>query len=230
MKNEAIDRLLRLQHAAYELLLWINERAELEQDLLGDVNLGKWRYAGSCEAWVRDIHGMIPLAIRPSEADIPAFARLYSSFFQTSFRLAESTAVQLPEHRGHPWGWRQTGRRKLVAGSPGGKKTQGGKTKLEEAARELRGIALEELALEHDLILGPAELETLLTDSVLAPAVTLWTYVHELHRRANFASQGEAVRLLWGSMDKKAREKMDTERVAKARDAILKAARALVRT
>ena len=227
LQRSAYELLLRLQRSAYELLLWINQRAASEQELLSGENLEKWRYARSCETWVRDIHGMIPTAIRPSEEEIPAFARLYSSFFQTSFRLAESTAVQLPEHRGSRWGWRQTGRRKLVAGAPGGKKTQGGKAKLEEAARELRLIALEELALEHDLLLGPRELEALDCDAALARAVTLWTYVHELNRRANFASQGEAVRLLWGAMDKKERAKLDVERVLRARDTILKAAQAM---
>lgn len=98
MNQNDIERLLRLQNSAYEFLLWLNKRADHEQELLSDQNLEKWRFAESCENWMRDVHGMIPIGIRPSVEDIPAFARLFSSFFLTSFRLIESAPTRAYNH------------------------------------------------------------------------------------------------------------------------------------
>lgn len=230
MNHHDIERILRLQNAAYETLLWINKRAEQEQELLSDANLEKWRYAESCEAWVRDIHGMIPLAIRPTEDDIPAFARLFSSFFQTSFHLVESVPKRVYDYYGHESGWVGSGRRKLMPGAPGGRKTPKGKAKVGESARELRLITLEELALENDLLPSRAQLETLLSyaslsDASLSDSLTLWTYFHELHRRSQFASQGAAVLVLWLAMDKKERENITAAKVVKAREVLVDALR-----
>lgn len=226
MNQDDIERILRLQHSAYEFLLWINKRAQNEQELLSDRNLEKWRFADSCETWVRDIYGMIPTAIRPSHDEIPAFARLFSSFFQTSFRLVENAPTTAYDHWGDESGWAGSGKRKLVPGAPGGKRTPKGKEKVRNSARELRLIALEELALEHDYLPSRADLEALEHDSSLSSALTLWTYIHELNRRAHFASQGEAVRLLWLEMDKKEREKITAAKVLKARDTLIAALKA----
>jgi hypothetical protein len=158
--------------------------------------------------------------------DIPAFARLFSSFLQTSFRLVESAPTTAYDYWGEESGWVGSGKRRLVAGAPGGKKSPKGKAKVGETAHELRILALEELALEHDFLPERAPLESLERDPSLAADVTLWTYIHELNRRAHFASQGEAVRSLWLAMDKKGREKIDAVRVLKAREALLAALKA----
>lgn len=226
MNREDIERILRLQNSAYELLLWLNKRAQNEQDILSDHNLEKWRFAESCEVWVRDIYGMIPLAIRPAEDEIPAFARLFTSFFQTSFRLVESAPTRAYDNWGEERGWTGNGKRKLLPGAPSGKKTPKGKERVEKSAHELRFIALEELAMEHDLLPDRADLEAVERDSASSSALTLWTYVHELNRRAHFASQGEAVRSLWMAMDKKEREKLNADKVFKARDSVLTALKA----
>ncbi len=42
MNKSEIERLLQLQNSAYELLLWLNKRAENEQEILSDSNLEKW--------------------------------------------------------------------------------------------------------------------------------------------------------------------------------------------
>ncbi len=223
MNKDDIERILRLQHSAYELLLWLNKRAEHEQEILSDHNLEKWRFAESCETWIRDVYGMIPQALRPSQDDIPAFARLFSSFFQTSFRLVESAPTRAYDNWGEESGWVGSGKRKLMPGAPSGKKSAKGKAKVGESARELRLIALEELALENNLLLSRADLEVLEKDEKLHDALVLWTYFHELNRRANFASQGEAVRSLWQAMDKKEREKMNADKIINARDSLVAA-------
>lgn len=226
MTETEITRLLELQKSAYELLLWLNGRAQTDSTVLSDENLEKWRLADSCEVWISDIYGMIPTALRPLETEIPAFARLFSSFFQTSFRLAENTPTVGYGHWGDPTGYVGSGRRRLMAGSPEAKKTPKGKAKVGERARELRLISLEELALEDDLLPGRTELQSLEQDAALSAALTLWTYVHELNRRAHFASQGAPVRSLWLSMDKKEREKISAKKVLKARATLLAALQA----
>lgn len=108
-----------------------------------------------------------------------------------------------------------------MAGATGEKKST--KAKVGESARELRFIALEELALENDLLLGRSDLELVESDAKTNEALVLWTYIHELNRRANFASQGEAVRSLWQAMDKKARQNINVDKVVKAREVLLAA-------
>ena len=149
MNKIEIERILNLQHGAYELLLWINKRAENEQSLLCDENLEKWRYAESCESWVREMQGMIPRDLRPAEADIPAFARLFSAFFRTSFRVVDNAFVSDGEIYGGNY-YYQSGQRRLMAGSPEAKKSSKGKARVRETADELRVIALEELTLENE--------------------------------------------------------------------------------
>lgn len=227
MEKSDIERILHLQNAAYEFLLWLNKRAENEQAILSDQNLEKWRYAESCEAWVREMHGMIPQSLRPSLEDISAFARLFSSFFQTSFHLVESAPTPAYDYYGEQSGYVAGSKRKLMAGAPTGKKSAKGKAKIGESAHELRLIALEELALENDLLVSRTELEAVTSKEELSDALTLWTYFHELNRRAQFASQGEAVRSLWLAMDKKAREKINADKVIKARDILVNALKAL---
>lgn len=219
MNRTEIERILRLQKGAYEFLLWIDERAERDQSLLNDENLEKWRHGASCEEWVRHIHGSIPVAIRPETDEIPAFSRLFSSFFQTSFRISEGAPRR--EYRWNEQLYITGGKRKLVAGAPGGKKSAKGKAKLGESARELRLIALEELALDNEILLERAALEQLESDENSREDLTLWTYFHELQRRANFASQGEAVRSLWLAMDKTEREKLNADKILAARERLL---------
>ena len=73
MNKSDIERILHLQQSAYELLLWVNKRAENEQEIISDHNLERWRFGDTCEAWVPDVYGMIPNALRPAEEDVPAF-------------------------------------------------------------------------------------------------------------------------------------------------------------
>lgn len=223
MNKKDIERILWLQNAAYELLLWINKRAEQEQALLSDSNLEKWRYAESCENWVRDIYGMIPRDLRPDEVDVAAFARLFSAFFRTSFRVAENSPIKTYDDWGEERGHIGSGQRKLVAGAPDGKKSSKGRAKVRESADELRVIALEELALENELFPSRAALESVANDANLGETLTLWTYFHELARRANFASQGAAVRSLWQAMDKKERENLSADDILAARDTLVAA-------
>jgi hypothetical protein len=222
MDKSAIERILKLKNSAYELLLWVNKQAEHQPEILSDRNLEKWRFGEGCESWVRDTYEMIPLSLRPTPADIPAFARLFSSFFQTSFRLVENA----PTLDSNGYGSKiyvGSGNRKLVAGSPSGKKSAKGKAKVSNSARELRLIALEELALDRDLAIDRTDLAVLEQDARFQEALMLWSYFYELNRRANFASQGEAVRAMWQAMDRQERVQMSADSIIEARESLLTA-------
>ena len=209
--------MLGLQKGVYELLLWLNQRAGDDETILRDENLEAWRFADSTEAWLRGFVGMMPADLRPVAADVPAFARLFSSFFSTSFQVSETTNVRLG-YQNH----KQEKRRSLVAVPPSlGAKSAKGKAKVKDDARELKLLALEALALEGELSPTRAELEALLARRELARDVLLWTYFHELERRANFASQGASVLFLWRDMSVAERKKLDAKRVWAAHETLL---------
>ena len=224
MNESQIDTLLKLQKNAYEFLLWINQRAMDDQSILSDQNLEKWKSPATCEQWVRQVLGMIPASMRPTESELPSFSKLFGAFFQTSFHLVESSPVLTSDDWGEPI-WVSSGKRKLVAGAPGGKRTPKGKAKKEKSADELCLHALDELALEAGCCCSRDQLDKIRTNSSYATEVVLWTYIHELERRANFASQGEPVLLLWTSLPKKLRENISTERVLRAQDILQQAIR-----
>ncbi len=223
MNPTEIERLLQLQNSAYELLLWIDKRAYSEQSLLSDENQQKWRYAESCESWVRDIYGMIPQNLRPDDADIPAFARLFSAFFRTSFRVIENAPVTAYDYHGHESGFVAGANRKLMAGAPDGKKSSKAKAKIRESADDLRVIALEELALQNELFPSRESLQAVAERASLSEALTLWTYFHELERRADFASQGAAVRSLWQEIPKRERQNLTADKIIGAREVLVEA-------
>ena len=66
-----------------------------------------------------------------------------------------------------------------------------------------------------------AALEAVANDTTLSESLTVWTYFHELARRANFASQGSAVRSLWQAMDKNERKNLSADNILAARDALV---------
>ena len=217
----SITRVLELQRGAYGLLLWLGERAQNDNSILGDDNLEKWRAADSTQEWLRLFVGMMPADLRPQEADFSAFARLFSSFFSTSFHISETSNERIVP--GYYW---QERRRSLVAGAPStGKKSAKGKARVKEGARELERLALEHLALEGELFPSRAELDAILSDEKLEADVTLWAYFHELERRLSFASQGASVHRLWRDLSERERKNLSAAHIWEARERLLVALR-----
>lgn len=226
MTKEELNRVLDLQNKAYGLLLWIDDQARHQPDLLSEKNVEAWRSVASCEDWVRRMIGTVPRDLRPEESDIPAFAHLMSSFFNTSFRVEEKTTSN----------WRNSydsyiveRRKRLLPGISTTRKTKAQKEKTLESARHLQLIALEELAIENDFDLSREQLETLAHQSQIQNALNLFSYAHELMRRSQFASQGAAVHALWNTMDKKTRQKLNTEVIWQAREKLLEEVRSVTK-
>lgn len=222
MNATEIDRILQLHRSAYELLRWINQRAAGDPLLLSDHNLKRWSSGSSCELWMRENCGTFPKCLRPAEEDFQAFANLFSSFLHTSFRPVESSTVPALDDWGEP-AWIKRDRRKLMAGSPKGKKSSKAKSRTAQSMRELCLIALEKLAREENVIPVRQDLERISSETSLRCALILWTYFQELNRRATWTSQGDAVLELWKAMEKTEREDMNSSRILKARSALIEA-------
>lgn len=234
MTREELNRVLDLQNKAYNLLLWIDDQARHQPDLLSEKNIEAWRSVASCKDWIRRMIGTVPRDLRPEENDIAAFSHLVSSFFNTSFRV-DNVQQSAYVHEKHFEAWQVIGHvRKLVPGAPAlANKTPAERKRIrqkgEESARHLQLIALEELAIENDVDLSREQLETLAQQSEIQDALNLYSYAHELVRRSEFASQGAAVHALWNTMDKKTRQKLSTEVIWQARESLLEAVRAVAR-
>lgn len=221
MTKDELNRVLDLQNKAYGLLLWIDEQARHQPELLSDENVAAWKFVESCELWVRRMIGIFPRDLRPDENDISAFSHLMSSFFNTSFHVQTVNESDWMKTRGHSYGvWR---RRKLISGISSTRKTKAQKEKTLESARHLQFIALEELAIENDVDLSREQLENLARQSEIADALNIYSYAHELLRRSQFASQGAAVHSLWNTIDKKTRQKLNVETIWQARETLISA-------
>ena len=207
MNPEQIERTLKLHTLAYALLMWLKAQARSNRRLLDSKALEALSAASSCERWVARHRSMIPVNLRPDPIDVPAFSHLLSSFFATSFRM----------------GWvRQweTEETTLVAGAKNFRNARHKKCserREEESATELKRLALAALAEEEGLPCNPLLSEQTARSEVINQHLSLWTYVRELVRRAEFASQGTSVHRLWLTLDERTRKNLSVEGVWQAR-------------
>ncbi|HWE38914.1 MAG TPA: hypothetical protein VG406_20360 [Isosphaeraceae bacterium] len=227
MLDEArVARVLRLHEMSYALLRWV-QAALREGRLSFDVVHDAGDSAAAAEEWIRRHRANLPLAERPAEPDVPAFVCLFVSFLKTSFRLnADSTRLVSDRGCRCPFcSYLQAGPR-LEPRTPSRKHA--------ESARALERIYLTRLASELPTS-PPSELVEAIVDvGDLRESVALATWGAEMLRRAEFASQGEAVLALWRAFAwKDGRPRKDFKLTARAlcaaerrvRDALLQATR-----
>lgn len=207
MTKPQIEHTLKLHKLAYGVLMWLKEQARNNRSLIDSKAIEAMSGTTSCEDWVRRHLAMIPTHLRPEAGDVAAFSLLFASFFTTSFRVGQVR-------------WWETVETTLVTGAKSFRNARHRKyseRREEEAATELKRLALTALAeaegLGCDPLLSQRAVETEAIDQDLA----LWTYVVELVRRAEFASQGAAVHRLWLALDERTRKNLSVERVWKAR-------------
>jgi hypothetical protein len=139
--------------------------------------------------WVRKHYEQIPEDVRPPKADLPAFAHLFASYLSTSYTVADK---QVASDCGCycPWCRYLVSVRRLRPRSPS--------KKAKREARELKLILLRQIAQEAQVQIGSNQIDDLLADQgELGRAISWATYGQELVRRAEFASQGEGVLVLW---------------------------------
>ena len=204
MKIEELENALNLQRRAYGLLLWLSREASntLDEEALGSPS--------RCAEWAKHYWNQLPGEFRPVPADTDAFARMLSSFFNTSFHLDRSRGV-VRLVRGRKF---KDKRNKKYATD-----------RTEKAAAQLERAALASLAADESIQVENADLSEILGDDALTESAGLWAYGCELVRRSQFASQGPAVHHLWLELDEKKRKRLDAEAIWKARTVLVKALR-----
>lgn len=207
MNQEQIERTLKLHKQAYGLLMWLKAQARNNRSLLDVKALEAMSATKSCEDWVVRHLSMIPVNLRPNASELPAFSHLFSSFFTTSFRVGQVR-------------WWETVETTLVAGAKtfrDGRHKKYAERREEEAATELKRLALAALAAEEGLSCDPLLTERAAAAEVISQELSLWAYVRELVRRAEFASQGTSVHRLWLALDERTRKNLGVEAVWQAR-------------
>ena len=150
----------------------------------------------------------LPLELRPKPHEFRPVGYLLSSFFHTSFRVAEVRS----------WDTAETTLVRGVKSFKNPRHKRHTEHREEEAAIELKRVAITTLANECGISLSPVVRERALTDAEIAQDLSLWTYACELVRRAEFAPQGSPVHRLWLELDEKTRKQFSADPVWKARE------------
>jgi hypothetical protein len=212
MNQVQIERTLNLHKMAYGLLIWLKERAKHSRSLLGSEAVQAMSSANSCERWLVRLLPMAPSHLRPGANDLSAFSHLFSSFFNTSFRIEQVRR------------WK-TAKTKLVTGAKkfrNRRHRRHSERREEEDATELKRLALGTLAVEVGLPNNERLMQRAVISQDIADDLALWTYVRELVRRAEFASQGPSVHRLWRGMGERVRLNLSAETVWQARDNLVR--------
>lgn len=211
MNMPQIERALKLHKLAYSMLMWLKEQARNSRGLLDAKAVEKMSSANSCEEWTVRHLSMIPVQLRPEAGDIAPFSRLFSSFFTTSFRVGQRR-------------WWETVETTLVTGIKTYRDRRHKKhseQRDEEGATELKRLALVALAEETQLHCDSLMAERALVMDHISQELALWTYVRELVRRTEFASQGPSVHRLWLELDERTRKNLSVQLVWQAREKLL---------
>ena len=204
-RREEVGRLLVLQSAAYELLMWLTDAANRDPSLLSPSAVALLREPGTAAQWLNDHRERIPHHLLPEEP-AGAFASLLSSFFTTSFRVTHlEFEGRLMESR-------------VTLGV------------IEEASvsaglEQCQALALRHLAAAEGAPITEKDARQLVRRKNLHEASLLWTYVWELDRRAKQKGKGAVVHRIWRSLPKDVRKSLDVDRIWKAREQLLSAVR-----
>lgn len=207
MELNEIEIAVTLHKKAYGLLLWLKQQARHQPDLLVPDQVEELESGEECVEWVARHRSQFPSEVRPDRNDVHAFGYILSSFFSTSFRVAETR-------------YGDNARTTLKVGAKefrGRRHKRHSERRDREAADELKRLALVVLAEECRVTATPDVQERAIAAAELAADLTLWTYGCELVRRTQFASQGAAVHRLWLELNEKTRKNLSAESIWQAR-------------
>lgn len=202
MNITELERALDLQKRAYALLLWTGKEA---RRLLADESLSS---SAKCADWLKRHFNEFPVELRPGPDEFDGFAKMLTSFFNTSFHLEGSG-----------------GNKRLVRGRKfkDGRNKKYAQGRAADAAEELTRLAVASLAEEEGVRLEENIISSISKDGALAEQLSLWAYACELVRRSQFASQGPAVHQLWLELDEKKRRSLNAEVIWQARSVLIEA-------
>ncbi len=186
-----LERALDLRRRGYLLLRWLVEA--IDRGFVSfDAAHSYTTFADTAAIWLDRHYLDLPLAARPARADLPDFARIFTSFLVASFDLIEQPGQRLYSPRAHcfcPWcSW-------LVAAPRLRPKRPSKADKL--AARTLKRGWLIGLAFELDRDWSNEQADRAIDDPDQRVAVSLGTYGVDLLRRLAGKTSGPASLVLW---------------------------------
>ena len=213
--REEIARVLDLQSRAYETLLWLSTVSFARPEMLNDQTADVLRDAERCRVWIADHLDRLPPRLRPAPGEAESFALLFSSFFQTSFRIERRQVSYAPPHY-------------VIATN---RDEGAGKRKLEsrpvprhlrrKRAGEAQHLEYRALTLLHG---GPEDVafweaaQRVRADEGVRTDLNVWTYTCELVHRSRGEAHGPAVHLVWKQIPKDVRQHLTADVVWQARE------------
>jgi hypothetical protein len=222
--REEIATALELHGRAYEALLWLSNISFARPQMLTSETVTLLQKAGRCVEWVSARAHDFPERVRPSRDDVQAFARLFASFFQTSFRIERCFHDREPYFRIVRNRDEAAGRDRLSSR----KVPRGLVRKRKDEAAHLKYRAMTYLADENTPGFWDCARE-LIAEATLRRDLVLWTWACELVHRSRGEPHGPAVHLLWRQIDDNVRKQMSIARIWQARDRLTNALQASMR-
>jgi hypothetical protein len=199
-----VERLLGLHAKAYALLMWLDEQAQADPDLLSPQVAEALRRPRTALDWLSSNRSLLPPDLLPDHRLDGELLHLFCSFFTTSFDVKHfSFGDRLLDSR-------------LTLGQQ-----RGGRTGLKSA----QALAIKNLGASQGFKVSEHEAGRLAERKSLQPDLAVWTYVRELDRRCRGKGKGPVAHRLWRTIPIEIRKNLDPERVWQARDKLLGAVR-----
>ena len=230
INHDAIARVLDLQGRAYETLLWLSHVSFARPEMLNEHTADVLRDARRCRQWLVEHLDKIPPRLRPGPDEVEPFSLLFSSFFQTSFRIERRQLPYDPPYY-------------VIAAN---RDEAAGKDKLRARAvprhlRRKRAGQAQHLSYRALTLLNEgaedaafwAAAEEVRADEGLRHDLAVWTYAVELVHRSRGEAHGPAVHLIWRQIPRNVRQHLTAERVWQAKEKVataLRQARGAVRS
>jgi hypothetical protein len=198
-----IAELLTLHSQAYRLLMWLGEEAVKEPSLLGPDVVQQLQHAKTAGEWLVARRGTLPTDLVPDDPAGP-FAKLFSSFFSTSFRVKH---LELDE--------RVIYSRLTLGIGPSRPKRPG--------TLRVQALALKHLASSAGIRMTEDDARELVKRESLRLSSQLWAYVWELDRRAKGKAKGGVVHALWRSIPWEVKKELTVVKIWEAREQLVRA-------
>jgi hypothetical protein len=213
IRHAEIARVLEEHRRAYEALRWLSHISFARPQVLTQQTAATLQNAEACARWVGENVAMFPARVRPEPESVEVFARLFASFFQTSFRIERRGAGADSHLRIERDRDEAAGRDRLSAR----KTPRGLKRKRKDESQHLKFRAITLLGDETSPGFWDAARE-LLNDVDVRDDLNLWTWACELVHRSRGEAHGPAVHLLWRQIPHESRENISADSVWDARN------------
>lgn len=206
LDKDQIAELLMLHSQAYQLLMWLGEEAVNEPSLLGPDVVKQLQHAKTAGEWLTARRDAFPTDLVPDDPMGP-FAKLFSSFFSTSFHVKH---LELDD---------RVIDSRLTLGTAS-------RPKRPDTLR-VQALALKHLAGSVGIRITEDDARRLVKRESLRPSSQLWAYVWELDRRAKGKAKGSVVHTLWRLIPWETKKELTAVKIWEAREQLVSAVRNL---